>query len=266
MSGTGTQLINSLITNVQAFLASSSTSIDSRASTKLYLFSIGLCGALTFWCYTGLLTSYFTAELENQPIHSLKDFLGNPHFRLAMVNTSASVQPYFTAIQEHPNWKSPLEESTVFYNSDSQLLDDFLFNYQDLIVLDDQIIFYDLARVKSKESLCQIRSGHLAEAKHHIPSGWLYPQNSILIPLFDEFLLHLAERGIDTQLKEKHFGFLNEINSCTNEYEPLEVGIVMVLFKALAGGAVLAILVLLAESVLLRWKKIQFNEYIDVST
>ena len=258
MSGTaGTPLINSLVINVQAFLASSSTSIDSRASTKLYLFSIGLCGALTFWCYTGLLTSYFTAESENQPIHSLKDLLGNHDFRLALVNTSASIQPYFTAIQEHPHWKIPLEESTVFYTSMSKLLDDFMFDYKDLIVLDDQIIFYDLARLKSKDKLCQIKSGHLAEAKHHIPSGWLYPQNSILIPLFDEFLLHLAEHGIDNKLKHEHFGFLDEINSCKNEYEPLEVGIVMVLFKALAGGAGLATLALLAEFVLLRWKKVQ---------
>ena len=83
MSGTGTALINSLVINVQAFLASSSTLINSRASTKLYLFSIariGLCGALTCWCYTGSLTSYFTAESENQPIYSLEDLIGNHNF------------------------------------------------------------------------------------------------------------------------------------------------------------------------------------------
>ena len=160
MSGTGTALINSLVINVQAFLASSSTLINSRASTKLYLFSIariGLCGALTCWCYTGSLTSYFTAESENQPIYSLEDLIGNHNFRLVFQVSSASAQPYLTAIHEHPNWKIPLEKCTVFYTSISQLVDDFMFDsdYKDLIVLEDKITFYDPAMLNKTENKFQ---------------------------------------------------------------------------------------------------------------
>ena len=252
----GQNLIQSLAINVQSCLASAPTVESNHPSIRLYLLSIGITGAFIFWCFSGLLTSYFTAESETQPISSLKDLIGNPNFRLGLITGSASSQPYYTFVQQNPDLKNALEASVVFYPTLSTLVHDMMFDpdFKDLIVIEDQISFLELAITMDRENSCHIRSATLAEAKETIRSGWIYPQNSILTPLFDDYLLNLAEHGVDTELNNKHFGFLTQLD-CDDGNVQLDVDVVMILFQALAGGAGLAIFILLVECILLKYNK-----------
>ena len=135
-----------IVTNVKALFAIGHETPTKALSIKFYLFSYGLCAAILFWCYTGLLVSYFTAETVEQPIVTFSDLEGKPNLRLILFEGTAISQSYLTAIEKNPKLKSAIEENIVWKQDNyEELMDDEFFHQlanQNLILLVDSRTFY----------------------------------------------------------------------------------------------------------------------------
>lgn len=72
--------------------------------------------------------------------------------------------------------------------------------------------------------------------------AWMYPKNSILQPLFDDFFNQLKEKGIKARADITSEKFCN-----TLEMIPVDVGFTSLIFMIMGLGIVASILTLLAE-------------------
>ena len=91
------------------------------------------------------------------------------------------------------------------------------------------------------DQLCQIRNGQLDSAKGKQRMGWLFPKNSILKKPMNDLLLQIGQSGLEKKIRDEYWNFGHEINyNCDNDYTPLELNIVWILFKVLAVGSVSA--------------------------
>ena len=133
-----------IVTNVKALFATGHETPNRALSIRFYLFTYGLCAAMIFWCYTGLLVSYFTAETEEQPISSFSNLEGKPNLKLLLFEGSSSSQPYLRAIRKDPKLKMAIEKNIVWRSTFEEIMDDF-FNEpvkQNLILMVDSMAFY----------------------------------------------------------------------------------------------------------------------------
>ena len=133
-----------IVTNVKALFATGHETPNRALSIRFYLFTYGLCAAMIFWCYTGLLVSYFTAETEEQPISSFSNLEGKPNLKLLLFEGSSSSQPYLRAIQKDPKLKMAIEKNIVWRSTFEEIMDDFFHEpaKQNLILMVDSMAFY----------------------------------------------------------------------------------------------------------------------------
>ena len=133
-----------IVTNVKALFATGHETSTKALSIRFYLFTYGLCAAIIFWCYTGLLVSYFTAETEEQPISSFPDLEGKPNLKLVLSEGDSSSQPYVRAIQKYPKLKMAIEKNIVWRDNFEEIVDDFFREpaKQNLILMVEPMIFY----------------------------------------------------------------------------------------------------------------------------
>ena len=76
-------------------------------------------------------------------------------------------------------------------------------------------------------------------------AGWMYPKNSILQPMFDQFILQLNRNGV---LKRLHEFYQPTEDLCIEEgYPHTGYDIIGILFVTLASGIMLGIFILLIE-------------------
>ena len=243
----------SFITNIKALFAQGpddNLNDSQMSSMRLYLLSICLCGAIVFWCYSGLLVSVFTADSEEQPIKSFEDLTHQPNLKLALFKGAAESQPYITAIQKNPGLEQALKSSIIWKDRGGYGIDEFVNgpDRKNLMILGAHKMFYhSILQVDIGDKLCNVKVGNLEGVKGSIKSGWIYPRNSILKGPFDTFLLHMSQSGMERKIYEKYWGFLDTIECGNQEYSPLELDIVMVLFKMLAFGLGVALLLLFSE-------------------
>ena len=241
-----------ILTNVKALFAAGHEIPRKAFSIRFYLFSYGLCAAILFWCYTGLLVSYFTAETVEQPISTFSDLKDKPNLRLVLLEGTSDAQFYLRAIQKNPKLEMDIEKNIVWKQPDyDEIINDLFYgpSKQNLILLVDSMTFYYPLFNNGwdqSDQFCQIRDGQLDSAKGKLGNGWLFPKNSILKKPMDDLLLQVTQSGLQEKLMDKYWSFEQKIN-CDFEYTPLEMNIVWILFKALAIGSGLAFGTLFTE-------------------
>ena len=241
-----------ILTNVKALFAAGHEIPRKVLSIRFYLFSYGLCAAILFWCYTGLLVSYFTAETVEQPISTFSDLKDKPNLRLVLLEGTSDAQFYLRAIQKNPKLEMDIEKNIVWKQPDyDEIINDLFYgpSKQNLILLVDSMTFYYPLFNNGwdqSDQFCQIRDGQLDSAKGKLGNGWLFPKNSILKKPMDDLLLQVTQSGLQEKLMDKYWSFEQKIN-CDFEYTPLEMNIVWILFKALAIGSGLAFGTLFTE-------------------
>ena len=137
-------ILLAVVTNVKAMFAIGHEIQTKALSIRFYLFSFGLCAAIIFWCYTGLLVSYFTAETGEQPIRDFSDLEGKPNLRLVLFKGTADSQPYLRAIKKNPKLKMAIEESIVWKQKYEDVVDEFFdeSSKHNLILMLDYMSFY----------------------------------------------------------------------------------------------------------------------------
>ena len=76
-------------------------------------------------------------------------------------------------------------------------------------------------------------------------SGWMYPKNSLLQPLFDQYMLELYQTGIVQKIEKKH----TIETFCTegNGYIMISFGFVKILFIVLSVGVSISVIIALFE-------------------
>lgn len=83
--------------------------------------------------------------------------------------------------------------------------------------------------------------------KEHKPltNGWMYPKNSLLQPLFDQYMLELYQTGIVKKIEKKH----TIETFCTegNGYIMISFGFVKILFIVLSVGVSISVIIALFE-------------------
>ena len=134
----------SIVTNVKALFATGHEIPTKALSIRFYLFSYGLCAEIIFWCYTGLLVSYFTAETEEQPIATFSDLEGKPNLRLVLLEGTSWAQPYINAIQKDPKLKTDIEKNIDWKHNLEEVMDNFFDGpeRQNLILMVNPESFY----------------------------------------------------------------------------------------------------------------------------
>ena len=78
-----------------------------------------------------------------------------------------------------------------------------------------------------------------------MPQGWIYPINSMLQPIFDQFMVEVLKTGVYDRIKTN----LRPPNpTCqSNGMGPIDINFVAILFILLAIGVIIAILLFILE-------------------
>ena len=258
------------ITTLKLFLAmevEEELSPNQLSKRILYL-TFGLLGALLVWTYSGLLVSYFSVESEAEPISSFDDLLTKQNLKLMIFDGGSSAQRFIRAIQENPSLENALKKNIFMIKNGDKMLQDFYSGERRDIVLFYQMYLVGPTVQKAHQSdplkLCELKSNQLKEVKSKTKSGWLYPKNSMLQPIFDEFMIDLHRFGIQPRLEEKYWETIDQIK-CESEYEPVGMKIMIVLFELLCIGIGLATLTFIIEILaalkvkLWTWFKLRMN-------
>ena len=258
-------LLEAITLNIKVVLALDYGNFQVRRHlvARILLLTISLNGALLYWSYTGSLVSFFTVESETPPITSFQDILNVPNLKLLMRAGNSEAQHLFNAMEKDKVLKEKLPEIIVWFNSTDEMYKMFMTKEDD----NDFVLFtpffytqYFLRRKGKANVLCDIRHKVLNDARAQELVGWLYPKNSLLRKLFDKFLINLYEQGIERRLFSKHFiGVEEDQCNMSSETTPIAFQIVAILFKILAFGCILAIILLSLEIVSkhLKWVSIQ---------
>ena len=134
------------------------------------------------------------------------------------------------------------DEQTMFDNFLHQI------NVNSMIFSQLYMVSFEIKKYYSDSMhVCNIRIGHLDGLRGQVQSGWLYPKNSILKRHFDKFLIQLGQTGIERQIRDKYFAFMDPFTKCNTAFNPVGLHIVAILFKILGFGLGLATLSFIFE-------------------
>ena len=85
--------------------------------------------------------------------------------------------------------------------------------------------------------------------------GWMYPYNSMLQLLFDDFTLSLVETGIYSQLDQRYES--SNSNCEKDNFTQVDFNFVTIMFNLLALGIIISIILLLFEHLVPMSKRIK---------
>ena len=247
------QFFEALTLNIKAVLALDYDNFHFRRRlvARILILTISLNGALLYWSYSGSLVSFFTVESEKPPITSFQDILNVPNLKLLMNSGNAETQHLLNAMNKDKSLRERLPESIVWFNNSDEMYKMFITQEDGKeIVLFKTFtdVQFSLKMDYNAETLCNIRHRMLNNVRGQELSGWLYPKNSLLKQLFDKFLINLNEKGIERKLFFKNLiGIEEDQCKATSEAKPIDFHIVVTLFKILAFGTFLAIILLCFE-------------------
>ena len=100
------------------------------------------------------------------------------------------------------------------------------------------------------KAICDLRQSQLKGISAKTLAGWLYPKNSMLKRIADNFMLLLSEEGIEKKIYDEHYGhfdFIKEQCEVEAAFIPVGFDIVLILFKILGCGSGIAVLLAMLE-------------------
>ena len=244
-------ILEATVTSIKSLLVLDLDHCSNRRTiaNRILFLTISVSGALLYWSYTGSLISYFTIDSEKPPIASFEDILDVPSMKLLMVNGTSNSQYLLNAMKKDSYLKEKLPERIVWYTQNTAMYKDFMADKEkEHLVMFKQFLFTigSLRASYGPDSLCKVRHGFLHNIRTQEFIGWLYPKNSILVNLFDRFIIKLSENGIERELFVRYFLDLPK-DKCEAETQPIHFEFVVTLFSFLGFGCVLCLCVLCFE-------------------
>ena len=250
----GTQIVEAVVANSKMMVAMDITERihHKQYSMRIILLVFGLLGGVIMWTYSGVLTSFFSIEYEGTPFTSFQDLLAKPALWLMILEGSSLEQVLISAIENDPSLNGVMDQNIKKIDTNDHLMRNFLethdkTNYMILSQVHSLYVFIQKSPDFDLQVMCDLKSGTLEEANGKVKSGWLYPKNSILKPIFDKHLIKLSQTGVDMRLQNIFYNFEDHLN-CKSDYEEVGMNIAMFLFKFLAVGLALSLVALLIEA------------------
>ena len=256
------QIIEAIVANAKMMVALDVTEKchHKKNSMRIILLAFGLLGGVIMWTYSGVLTSFFSIDFEDTPFTSFHDLLAKPALWLMILDGSSLEQVLISAIDNDPALNEVIDQNIIRKDSNDEMMNDFLntddrVNFMIFSSLDSLFLYVEKSPDFNFSVMCDIKNGRLDEARGKVKSGWLYPKNSILRPIFDNYMMKISQSGVDNRLRNLFYNFEDHLN-CQSDYEEVGMDITLFLFRLLAVGLVISLMVFFIELILtVKWKK-----------
>ena len=253
--GKVTQLLEAVVANSKMMVAMDITErlYHKQYSMRIILLVFGLLGGVIMWTYSGVLTSFFSIEYEWTPFTSFQDLLAKPALWLMILEGSSLEQVLISAIENDPSLNGVIEQNIKKIDSNAELMRNFLetedkTNYMIFSQTHSLFLYIEKSPDFDFQVMCNLKSGTVEETNGKVKSGWLYPKNSMLKPIFDKYLNKLSQSGVDVRLQNVFYSFEDHLN-CKSDYEEVGMDIAMFLFRLLGVGLALSLVALLIEAI-----------------
>ncbi len=223
-----------------------------NATKMMLLFNMSLFSGFFFWCFSGVLISKLTVQKTIAPIHSLEGFKLDHPFKL-MIQKSSSTHSMALA------WANKSEENfaafqykVIFGNNEDMA--QALRTDNNIGVYTSLANLLNFGHIDSTD-LCMIEEGDIQEFVPH-KITWMYPKNSFLKPLFDQFWKEIEEHGHIQKIRTTHYPY--EGHCIEMNFMGVNLLFVLLIFMILVLGIIFA-LITFAFEVLKRYKANQTN-------
>ena len=250
----GIQIIEAVVANSKMMVAMDITEKrhHTKYSMRIITLAVGFLGGIIMWTYSGVLTSFFSIEIEGTPFTSFQDLMAKPALWLMIFNGSSFDQVLMTAIENDPSLNGVINQNIKRIDSNAELMRKFLTTddkVNDMIFTQAYSLFLYIEKSPdfNFSVMCDIKITQLNGLKRKVKGGWLYPKNSILKPIFDRYLVKLGQSGVDKRLQHIFFNFEDNLN-CQSDYEEVGLKITKFLFWLLSIGVVIALMIFLLEA------------------
>lgn len=227
---------------------------------------MSLCGAVVFMSYSGCLTSILAVQIFNPPFTSLQNMKQSSSFKLMAFGDGSGMNSILAKVYKNQDLKDVYETSIKPYvmsadscpslvrlwqSNDPNMA--MLTTEEKILTCHQSMFFTQLERLINFLSFLAVKAHlcDLAKAKFKdvtdTAQGWMYPKNSILQPMFDKFMLELAENGVLENIESTFF----RKSTCpdTQAFIEIDIDFVKLLFALLSCGIAIAIFVLIWEKV-----------------
>ncbi|XP_040567416.1 glutamate receptor U1 [Lepeophtheirus salmonis] len=228
--------------------------INKITSLRLLILNISLFGALISWIFNGSLISVFTSVKSSLPVQSLNDLVTHSDYRLIIANGTAVT-----------DWFTNTENET-----DPSVLDRYRMVYQKIIEGNEEKVFFPFDKIpeilatnkkyvylgeeftmltQTKDYPCRLQASSLDLGR--LDLGWIYKRNFEYREFFEYQLKKLKETGmIDREwklLQIKVKSRLCHYKNKNNDFMPIIIQQIVLIFIILGIGILLALIILLFE-------------------
>ena len=249
------QIIEAVVANSKMIVAMdvNEKKHHKKYSMRIILLAAGILGGVIMWTYSGVLVSFFSMELETKPFSSFQDLQAKPDLWLMILDGSSFEQVLISAIENDPSLNGVIEQNIKKIDSNAELMRNFLetedkTNYMIFSQTHSLFLYIEKSPDFDFQVMCNLKSGTVEETNGKVKSGWLYPKNSMLKPIFDKYLNKLSQSGVDVRLQNVFYSFEDHLN-CKSDYEEVGMDIAMFLFRLLGVGLALSLVALLIEAI-----------------
>ena len=222
---------------------------STKTSFSILFFALSLMGSLIFAVYSGCLISILASDEPHVPFTTTGELANLPDFKLLTYGSGSTykwlksmtnITKGFDYVLTHYVDPYSLKQSSP---SQSEYVEWLIANKGPnvgLIMEDGWLDGIDYAEFDK----CDIMTVPMKEHKP-LTNGWMYPKNSLLQPLFDQYMLELYQTGIVKKIEKKH----TIETFCTegNGYIMISFGFVKILFIVLSVGVSISVIIALFE-------------------
>ena len=218
---------------------------------SIWLLTVSLVGAMTFWAYNGCLISFLSVKVEVPRFRTLQDVSGHPNFRLYMPSGGSHEGLIRSKSKTDPQIKDVFQTNVLPYLSKESLHHTLKqkFTYpkdkENVGLFGDKYMLSIFAGIRTSCDLEMIPF----EVKT-ITIGAMYPKDSILIPILEHWIIKLAQGGTTRQAARDYGPQLSSYCLTSMELDPVGYDTVKIVFVILLFGLSLAVLVGIMEQFL----------------
>lgn len=211
-----------------------------QKSMNLTSFILSLFGIFMLWYFAGVLTATLTVSEKLLLLQNLDDLKSVPeNFKLLAADGYISNALMFWAQKSTENQKA-LDKFVTFVDyKDFKITEDSNLGY-----LIEKSIF--MAKISDTESRkpCDFTYNTLLDFPS-LNTGYMYPNNSMLQPLFDKFWLQIDKEGVFDRIK---MTYQNAFPQCVlDPFQPVNFNFVLLIFWILWIGIFVSLVIFIIE-------------------
>ena len=205
-------------------------------------------GGFIFWYFIGLFISQLAVPYNEPLLNTLDDLHFKKNIKLYAGNSGSLYERIIRWKEEKPQNKEVFERNIEPYFFDFTTLKELVYHIESVIKNEENVGFltYDttmeILTTLGNFSKCLVRDNEITpNGRKNV--GWMFPQSSMLQPIFDHYMFQLYEKGHIHKLALKPDTQVCE----SNDLVPVNFSFVLILFVVLSLGIILSSLTLILE-------------------